>query len=86
MSKTPKKSGKNPGMFHDKSSFQQYEESTLDAWDDGDDDLLVRLKLDEDYIKSTATNIIDHHSMSTAKNGSADVSTGKGWLFVCIYM
>lgn len=52
---------KSSGSSHG-ASFQRYEESTLDAWDDGDDDLLVRLKLDSNMIQSTASQVINNHS------------------------
>lgn len=50
----------NPG---NKSSFQQFQESTNDAWSDGDDDLLVglKLKLETGLAVVTADQVIRNH-------------------------
>lgn len=78
-SKKPVKKGSSSGT---ESSFRQYEANTLDAWDDGDDDLLVRLKLDSNFIKSTANQVINNHNHttkapSTTKSLAASKSEGK---------
>lgn len=57
---TPKKQSKSGGSMN--SSFQRYQEDTHDAWDDGDDDLLVRLKLDSQIIHSAANQVIESHN------------------------
>ena len=65
-----------------KSSFQQYERDTEDAWDDGDDDLLMRLKLDTNFIQSTASQIIDSHSNSSPVKPHIQNSS-RGRPFLC---
>lgn len=65
MAASPKKLPKSSA-----SSFKQYEASTEDAWDDGDDDLLQRLKIDQNFIQSTASQVIDSHHTSLATSAS----------------
>ena len=80
MPNTPRKQVKNSGGG--KSSFQQYERDTEDAWDDGDDDLLMRLKLDTNFIQSTASQIIDSHSNSSPVKPHIQNSS-RGRPFLC---
>ena len=47
---SPKKEHKGKG----KDSFQDFEENTIDAWDDGDDDLLV---MNPQVVQSTALQV-----------------------------
>lgn len=70
MAVSPKKQSKNSS-----STFKQYEASTEDAWDDGDDDLLQRLKIDQQFIQSTASKVINSHHTSTTT--STQVSSVK---------
>ncbi|XP_067930739.1 TBC1 domain family member 22B-like [Watersipora subatra] len=63
MAASPRKNAKSSA-----TSFKQYEASTQDAWDDGDDDLLVRLRLDTNIIQSTANLVIDSHNTSAPPN------------------
>lgn len=63
-----------------KQTFQQYERDTEDAWDDGDDDLLVRLRLDTNFIQSTANQVISNHNSTPAAThkttGTCELTTG----------
>lgn len=75
---SPKKqpSKKSSSSSHG-ASFQRYEESTIDAWDDGDDDLLVRLKLDSNMIQSTASQVINSHSETSLPSQQKSDEDGK---------
>lgn len=68
---TKKQPAKKPSSSgsHGGASFQRYQESTSDAWDNGDDDLLVRLKLDSNMIQSAASQVISSHSESNQTPG-----------------
>ena len=75
MAASPKKQSKNSA-----SSFKQYEASTQDAWDDGDDDLLAKLKLDATIIQSAASQVLNSHHTSNSSAQSTN-STFPGYLF-----
>ena len=80
----PNKKSSYPGTG--KTSFQQYEESTIDAWDDGDDDLLAKLKLDSSMIQSTAKQVIHSHSSSKPlKENTPSSSKADGNYAVCCH-
>ncbi|KAL4227114.1 hypothetical protein ACF0H5_015087 [Mactra antiquata] len=49
-------------------SFQDFQNKTLDAWDDGDDDLMIdmaNIKMSMKDIQSTAKAVLDNHSRQT---------------------
>ncbi|XP_045166376.2 TBC1 domain family member 22A-like isoform X1 [Mercenaria mercenaria] len=52
-------------------SFQDFENKTLDAWDDGDDDLMLdmaNIKMSMKDIQSTAKAVLDHHRQTRNAN------------------
>lgn len=54
---------KSKGLRND--SFQEYQDKTKDAWDDGDDDLMLdmaNIRMSKKDIQSTAKAVLDEHS------------------------
>lgn len=52
-------------------SFQDFQNKTLDAWDDGDDDLMIdmaNIKMSMKDIQSTAKAVLDNHRQTRNAN------------------
>jgi hypothetical protein len=45
-----------------KDAFQDFENKTSDAWDDGEDDLLMMPNMSMRDVQSTARAVLDNHS------------------------
>ncbi|XP_052252808.1 TBC1 domain family member 22A-like isoform X1 [Dreissena polymorpha] len=77
-----KKDEKARGLRTD--SFQDFQKQTQDAWDSGDDDLMIdmaNIRLSMKDIQQTARQVLDNHSQQTRNSnmkfqGSAPVSGG----------
>ena len=65
-------------------SFQDFQAKTSDAWDDGDDDLMLdmaNIKMSMRDIQSTARAVMDNHSRQANSGGGLSYSGGLSVLF-----
>ncbi|XP_064604514.1 TBC1 domain family member 22B-like isoform X2 [Liolophura sinensis] len=76
MNQNTRKDDKTKARSND--SFVAFANSTSDAWDDGDDDLIgmanVQMSLRD--VQSTAKAVLDHHSKQQVEAGSANDKAG----------
>ena len=68
---TPKKEDKTKQK--PKDSFQDFEIKTSDAWDDGDDDLILmaNIQMSLKDVQSTARAVLDKHSRQRQQQNGA---------------
>lgn len=67
-----------------KDAFQDFENKTSDAWDDGDDDLLVMANIQMSLrdVQSTAKAVMENHSKQFSAQNQQNAIKGKN---ACIY-
>ncbi|WAR26889.1 TB22B-like protein [Mya arenaria] len=62
-------------------SFQDFQNKTEDAWDDGDDDLMIdmaNIRMSMKDIQSTAKQVLDNHSTAPGSGGHHKAGPGVG--------
>lgn len=62
-----------------KDAFQDFENKTSDAWDDGDDDLLVMANIQMSLrdVQSTAKAVMENHSKQFSAQNQQNAIKGK---------
>jgi len=69
-----------PPRSHKKDAFHDFENKTSDAWDDGDDDLLVmaNIQLSLQDVRSSAKAVIDNHSKHVNTKNESNPTSIRG--------